>query len=121
MLESTKSDLILISEMMLFLLFFRMFTESCKRLRIMKSSEAIGLGKINVCYIKISTLLHACMIPSYFLSDSCILLFLQHLEPWRSVKVATSAMQCASCILIRKDRRSHLLSIKYLLACLCMY
>jgi len=29
----------------------------------MKSSEAIGLGKTNVCYIKISTLLHACMIP----------------------------------------------------------
>jgi hypothetical protein len=88
-----------------------MFTESCKRLRIMKSSEAIGLGKTNVCYIKIS-----CMIPSYFLTDSCILLFLQHLEPWRNVKVATSAMQCASCILICKDRRSHLLSIKYLLA-----
>jgi hypothetical protein len=29
-----------------------MFTESCKRLRIMKSSEAIGLGKADVCYIK---------------------------------------------------------------------
>jgi len=31
--------------MMLLLLLFRMFTDSCKRLRIMKSSEAIGLGE----------------------------------------------------------------------------
>jgi auxin-responsive protein IAA len=31
---------------------WEMFTESCKRLRIMKSSEAIGLGKADVCYIK---------------------------------------------------------------------
>ena len=31
------------------LLLFRMFTDSCKRLRIMKSSEAIGLGETQLC------------------------------------------------------------------------